>query len=170
MAKNNGLSNKQAVCEKVTGSPWLVVGVGFYLGCPFMVPIHPLHRLNVPKYNPARTYTADGTVGMGGSFSCLYPLESPGGYQMYGRTIPTWNTFGSVKPFRPSQPWLLQMFDQVIFDLVSEEELLRVRKLAHAGKYTYKFTETTFDMTEQNKLTEELKDEIEAMHKRQKRS
>ena len=168
MAKNNGLSSKQAVCEKVTGSPWLVVGVGFYLGCPFMVPVHPLHRLNVPKYNPARTYTADGTVGMGGSFSCLYPLESPGGYQMYGRTIPTWNTFGSVEPFRPSQPWLLQMFDQVYFDLVSEDELLRIRKLAHAGKYTYKFTETTFDMAEQNKLTEELKDDIEAMHKRQK--
>ena len=85
IAQNNGLDGgKQAVCKKVAGSPWLVVGVGFYLGCPFMVPVHPLHRLNVPKYNPARTYTAAGTIGMGGSFICLYPLESPGGYQMFG--------------------------------------------------------------------------------------
>ena len=169
IGQNNGLTGgKQAVCEKVTGSPWLVVGVGFYVGCPFMVPVHPLHRLNVPKYNPARTYTAAGTVGLGGSFSAIYPLESPGGYQMFGRTVPTWDTFGSVKPFHPSQPWLLQMFDQVIFDIVTEEELLRDRKLALAGKYTYKITETTFDMAKQNKLTDELNDDIAAMHKRQK--
>ena len=169
IAQNNGLTNgKKVVCEKVTGSPWLVVGIGFFIGCPFMVPVHPLHRLNVPKYNPARTYTAAGTVGLGGSFVCIYPQESPGGYQMFGRTVPTWDTFGSVKPFRPSQPWLLQMFDQVIFDIVSEDDLLRYRKLASAGKYNYKFIETTFDMEKQNKLAKELSDEIEVMHKRQR--
>ena len=60
------------------------------------------------------------------------------------------------------------MFDQVIFEIVTEEELLQIRKLAMTGKYTYKITETTFDMATQNKLLEELKDEIAEMHKCQK--
>ncbi len=169
MAQNNGLTGgKKEVCQKVTNTPFLVVGLGFYLGCPFIVPAHPLHRLNVPKYNPARTYTPAGAVGMGGSCCAIYPLESPGGYQMFGRTVPTWDMFGSVKPFRPAQPWLLQMFDQVIFDGVNEEELLACRKLALAGKYTYNISETTFDMAEQNKLAQELNDEIIALRQKQR--
>ncbi len=171
IAQNNGLTGgKKEVCEKVTGSPWLVVGVGFFVGCPFMVSVHPLHRLNVPKYNPARTYTAAGTVGIGGNFAAIYPLETPGGYQMFGRTVPTWNTFGTVEPFQSHQPWLLQLYDQVVFDVVSEDELLRCRKLALAGKYKYNITETVFDMTKQNKLVEELKDEIAAMRKSQRQA
>ncbi len=169
IAQNNGLKGgKQEVCQKVAGSPWLVVGVGFFLGCPFMVPVDPLKRLNVPKYNPARTYTAAGTVGLGGSFTAIYPLESPGGYQMYGRTIPTWDSFGIMPPFSPDQPWLLNMFDQVTFDLVTEDELLECRRLALSGKYKYNITDTIFDMSKQNENAAKRAKEIREMHQRQK--
>lgn len=71
------------------------------------------HRLVVPKYNPARTFTEEGTVGLGGAYMCIYPMDSPGGYQLVGRTLPIWNTWGRVKPFTPDAPWLLRIFDQV---------------------------------------------------------
>ena len=71
------------------------------------------HRLVVPKYNPARTFTPEGAVGLGGAYMCIYPMDSPGGYQLIGRTLPIWNTFGRVGPFTPAKPWLLRYFDQV---------------------------------------------------------
>ena len=67
----------------------------------------------VPKYNPARTFTPEGAVGIGGSYMCIYPMESPGGYQLIGRTLPIWSTFGRAGPFMPQKPWLLRNFDQV---------------------------------------------------------
>jgi len=67
----------------------------------------------VPKYNPARTFTEEGTVGLGGAYMCIYPMDSPGGYQLVGRTLPIWNTWGRVEPFTPDAPWLLRIFDQV---------------------------------------------------------
>lgn len=70
------------------------------------------HRLVVPKYNPARTFTPEGAVGIGGSYMCIYPMQSPGGYQLVGQTLPIWNTFGRAGPFTPQKPWLLRMFDQ----------------------------------------------------------
>ena len=35
-------------------------------------------RLVCPKYNPARTFTHEGTVGLGGAYMCIYPMNSPG--------------------------------------------------------------------------------------------
>lgn len=66
----------------------------------------------MPKYNPARTFTPEGAVGIGGSYMCIYPMESPGGYQLVGRSLPIWNTHGRAGPFTPDKPWLLRFFDQ----------------------------------------------------------
>lgn len=53
------------------------------------------------------------TAGIGGSYMCIYPMDSPGGYQLVGRTLPIWNTFGRAGPFTARKPWLLEFFDQV---------------------------------------------------------
>ena len=50
----------------------------------------------VPKYNPARTFTYGGAVGIGGQFMAIYGMDSPGGYQLFGRTLPIWDTFGGL--------------------------------------------------------------------------
>jgi allophanate hydrolase subunit 1 len=52
-------------------------------------------------------------TGIGGSYMCIYPMDSPGGYQLVGRTLPIWNTFGRSGPFSADKPWLLEFFDQV---------------------------------------------------------
>ena len=60
-----------------------------YLGAPCAVPVDPRHRLVVPKYNPARTVTPEGAIGIGGAYMCIYPMESPGGYQLVRHKLPS---------------------------------------------------------------------------------
>lgn len=55
-----------------------------------------------------------GAMGIGGPVSVVYPVESPGGYQLYGRALPTWQTWGKGKDFAPERPWILLPFDQVL--------------------------------------------------------
>ncbi|CAF0965724.1 unnamed protein product [Didymodactylos carnosus] len=83
IANNNGITGENdidQVSNILLEAEWLVIGIGFYLGCPFAIPLNPKHRLSVPKYNPSRTYTPDGSCGLGGNYMAIYPIESPGGY------------------------------------------------------------------------------------------
>eukprot|EP01125_Pyxidicula_operculata_P021353 TRINITY_DN817_c0_g1_i2.p1 TRINITY_DN817_c0_g1~~TRINITY_DN817_c0_g1_i2.p1 ORF type:complete len:1126 (-),score=145.54 TRINITY_DN817_c0_g1_i2:515-3892(-) len=157
IARINGLESEAEACKILANATWLVTSIGFYLGCPFMCPVDPRHRLIVPKYNPSRNYTPEGAVGIGGLFGAIYPLESPGGYQLFGRTIPIWDTFGNVSPFTPEKPWLLQEFDQIIFQQVTGDELTAIRKKCLAGKYSIRVESDTFDLVEYNKFVESIK-------------
>ena len=57
----------EAVRRVVMAASYMVMGLGdVYLGAPCAVPVDPRHRLVVPKYNPARTFTPEGSVGIGG--------------------------------------------------------------------------------------------------------
>eukprot|EP00812_Abedinium_dasypus_P011220 NODE_4792_length_640_cov_422.651282.p1 GENE.NODE_4792_length_640_cov_422.651282~~NODE_4792_length_640_cov_422.651282.p1 ORF type:complete len:184 (+),score=56.36 NODE_4792_length_640_cov_422.651282:3-554(+) len=69
-------------------------------------------------------------------------------------------------PYTPSQPWLLKVFDILVWEPVSEEKLLEIRRQIVAGQYTYDIRDTTFCMAEQNKLEESVREEAEAMTKR----
>ncbi|EFJ41655.1 hypothetical protein VOLCADRAFT_98356 [Volvox carteri f. nagariensis] len=149
IAENNGLAGgKEEVRDKVFSASYLVLGLGdVYLGAPCAVPMDPRHRLVTTKMNPARTFTAEGTVGIGGSYMCIYPMDSPGGYQLVGRTLPIWNTFGRSGPFTPAKPWLLDFFDQVRFFHVTESELESMRTGFANGTYDIEITATTFDVS-----------------------
>ncbi|TCD67501.1 hypothetical protein EIP91_012306 [Steccherinum ochraceum] len=117
LANNNGIEGgSQEALSLLVSSPWLVLGVGFYLACPFLVPIDPRARLVGQKMNPSRTFTPSGAVGIAGVVAAIYPVESPGGYQLFGRTLPTWQAWGSGTDFTPDRPWLLRPFDQVVFE------------------------------------------------------
>ena len=52
---------------------------------------------------------------------CCYPLRSPGGYQLIGRSLPIWNQYKKGSNF--SEPWLLRHFDRIRFHEVTHEEL-----------------------------------------------
>ena len=112
---------------------YLVLGLGdVYLGAPVATPIDPRHRLVTTKYNPARTWTPENAVGIGGAYLCVYGMEGPGGYQFVGRTVQVWNRWYTPPGFEPGRPWLLRFFDQIRFHPVSEEELLERREaIAH---------------------------------------
>ena len=113
------------VYKTVFGASYLVLGLGdVYLGAPVATPIDPRHRLVTTKYNPARTWTPENAVGIGGAYLCIYGMEGPGGYQFVGRTLQVYNRFRATSKFAAGTPWLLRFFDQIRFYPVSAEELL----------------------------------------------
>lgn len=142
----NGLASRETVKATIFDASYLILGLGdVYLGAPCAVPIDPRHRLLSSKYNPARTFTAEGTVGLGGMYMCIYGMDSPGGYQLVGRTLPIWNKFLKNEQFAADKPWLLHFFDQVRFYPVSEEELGELRDDFREGRATIRIEDTVFD-------------------------
>lgn len=140
----NGLKDEEAVKKIVYDASYLVLGLGdVYLGAPVATPIDPRHRLVTTKYNPARTWTPENAVGIGGAYMCIYGMEGPGGYQLVGRTIQVWNTWRRTQAF-DKQPWLLNFFDQIRFFPVSDEELIEARLAFPHGQYPVQIEETTF--------------------------
>ncbi|KUP21771.1 urea carboxylase [Paenibacillus sp. DMB5] len=143
----NGLESIDEVAEVVFNASYLVMGLGdVYLGAPVAVPLDPRHRLVTTKYNPARTWTPENAVGIGGAYLCVYGMEGPGGYQFVGRTVQMWNKFRETANFEPGKPWLLRFFDQITFYPVSEAELLQMREDFPRGAYTVEVEETTFNL------------------------
>ncbi|WP_028610866.1 urea carboxylase [Paenibacillus harenae] len=145
----NGLGSLEEVAEVVFNASYLVMGLGdVYLGAPVAVPLDPRHRLVTTKYNPARTWTPENAVGIGGAYLCVYGMEGPGGYQFVGRTVQMWNKHRSTPNFEHGKPWLLRFFDQIQFYPVSQEELLQMREDFPCGEFVVQAEETTFKLGE----------------------
>jgi urea carboxylase len=132
----NGLVDEDAVQSVIFDASYVVLGLGdVYLGAPVATPVDPRHRLVTTKYNSARTWTPENAVGIGGAYMCVYGMEGPGGYQLFGRTIQMWNSWRSTSEFEPGKPWLLRFFDQIQFYPVDAEELLEARLAFPHGRY-----------------------------------
>jgi len=145
----NDLDSIADVKRIVFDASYVVLGLGdVYLGAPVAVPMDPRHRLVTTKYNPARTWTAENSVGIGGAYLCIYGMEGPGGYQFVGRTIQMWNAWRETSCFQPGKPWLLRFFDQIRFYEVSAEELLQMRDDFPRDRYTPRIEDTVFSMRE----------------------
>jgi KipI family sensor histidine kinase inhibitor len=67
-----------------TGRPWTVAFAGFAPGFGYLVGGD--ERLQVPRRADPRTHVPAGSVGLADEFSGVYPRESPGGWQLIGRT------------------------------------------------------------------------------------
>ncbi len=164
----NGLDSVDDVRRIVFDTSYLVLGLGdVYLGAPVATPIDPRHRLVTTKYNPARTWTPDNVVGIGGAYMCIYGMEGPGGYQLYGRTCQVWNTYHETRVFEPGKPWLLRFFDQVRFYPVSDAELLAFRDGFLAGEYEIAVEETTFRLADYRRFLAGNAESIRAFKTRQ---
>ena len=149
----NGLESIDDVQRIVFDASYLVLGLGdVYLGAPVATPVDPRHRLVTTKYNPARTWTPENAVGIGGAYLCVYGMEGPGGYQFVGRTLQMWNRWRDARDgaleFEPGKPWLLRFFDQIRFYPVSEEELARIRRDFPAGRYRLRIEHGQFSLRE----------------------
>ncbi|MEZ5403217.1 MAG: urea carboxylase [Bryobacteraceae bacterium] len=141
----NGLGSEDDVRRIVYDANYLVLGLGdVYLGAPVATPVDPRHRLVTTKYNPARTWTAENSVGIGGAYLCVYGMEGPGGYQFIGRTIQMWNTHRATADFPHGKPWLLRFFDQIRFYPVTAAELLELRDAFPHGRFALRTEEGTF--------------------------
>ncbi|MGE8488059.1 MAG: carboxyltransferase domain-containing protein, partial [Paraburkholderia nemoris] len=156
-----GLDSIDDVKRIVFDARYLVMGLGdVYLGAPVATPLDPRHRLVTTKYNPARTWTPENAVGIGGAYLCVYGMEGPGGYQFVGRTVQMWNRYRTTREFEAGKPWLLRFFDEIRFYEVSEAELAELRADFVAGRASLKIEESVFDLGAYNRF---LKDEAESI-------
>jgi len=163
----NDLPNLDEVQRTVFDASYLVMGLGdVYLGAPVATPLDPRHRLVTTKYNPARTWTAENSVGIGGAYMCVYGMEGPGGYQFVGRTLQMWNRYRDVAAF-DGKPWLLRFFDQIRFYPVSAEELLRIRRDFPLGRFELSIEHSQLNLADyQGFLTQEA-ETIDAFRQQQ---
>ncbi|MGC9457729.1 MAG: urea carboxylase [Halothiobacillaceae bacterium] len=162
----NGLESEAEVKRIVYDASYLVMGLGdVYLNAPLATPVDPRHRLVTTKYNPARTWTPENAVGIGGSYMCIYGMEGPGGYQFVGRTLQIWNRYRQTPEFE--NPWLLRFFDQIRFYEVSEEELLEMRDAFPHGGLRLQIEETTFSLGRYRRFLADNASEIDAFKARQ---
>lgn len=159
----NGLASKQAVKDVVYDTAYLVMGLGdVYLGAPVATPLDPRHRLVTTKYNPARTWTPENAVGIGGAYMCVYGMEGPGGYQFVGRTTQVWSRYRQNPNFEPHKPWLLRFFDQIRFYEVSESELLDMREDFKAGRLQLRIEEGVLNLKDYNAFLKDNESSIQA--------
>jgi urea carboxylase/allophanate hydrolase len=126
LEKLNGIED---ILEMLLAAEYLVIGLGdVFMGSPCAIPLDPRHRLFGTKYNPSRSFTPRGAVGIGGQYMCIYAADSPGGYQLVGRTSRIWNdglvsSLGRDSHSDENPPWMFRLFDRIKFYPVSEAEL-----------------------------------------------
>jgi urea carboxylase len=158
----NGLDSVDDVYRTVFDAEYLVLGLGdVYLGAPVATPLDPRHRLVTTKYNPARTWTAENSVGIGGAYLCVYGMEGPGGYQFVGRTVQVWSSRAR------QQPWLLRFFDRIKWYPVSAEELLDLRADMAAGRLPLRVEDGQFALADHQRFLADNAESIAAFQARQ---
>src|SRR5881396_239325 len=126
IASYNGLKDAEEVIQYLCATEWWNACIGFWPRLPFMFPLDPRYAIVPPKYNPTRPWTPEGAVGIGGPCVAIYPVQSPGGYQLFGRTIPIFD----LKQLNPA--------DRIQWVPVSDAELESLRGKVADGTYRYK--------------------------------
>lgn len=164
----NGLDTIDDVKNIVFDADYLVLGLGdVYLGAPVATPLDPRHRMVTTKYNPARPWTPENAVGIGGAYLCVYGMEGPGGYQFVGRTVQMWNKLRETKSFKKGKPWLLNFFDVLKFYPVSPDEILKLREDFIRGNFEVEIEETTFNLGDYLKYLESIKESSKKFKRKQ---
>lgn len=163
----NGLGSVEDVRKIVFGAEYMVLGLGdVYLGAPVATPLDPRHRLVTTKYNPARTWTPENAVGIGGAYLCIYGMEGPGGYQFVGRTTQVWSNL-ETSPFAGGEPWLLREFDRIRWYPVEDEELLDLRQRTARGQVEIEIEEGEFRLAEHEAFLNREADSVAAFREGQ---
>jgi len=166
----NGLGSEDDVKRIVFSADYLVLGLGdVYLGAPVATPVDPRHRLVTTKYNPARTWTPENAVGIGGAYLCIYGMEGPGGYQFVGRTLQVYSRFKQTRSF-PDEPWLLRFFDRIQFYPVDGKELLEMREGFTAGRCDVEVLHSEFSFDEYEALLVRERTSIDAFKESRQRA
>lgn len=160
----NHFEDRNVVKHIIYDASFLVLGLGdVFLGAPCAVPLDPRHRMLGTKYNPSRSFTPNGTVGIGGMYMCIYTMESPGGYQLVGRTIPIWDKL----TLHQETPWLLKIYDRIEYYPVTEDELEVMCEQARNGKFKIDIQDGEFDYGTYNNWLIEHKEEITLLAEKQ---
>ena len=114
VARHAGMTTEEVVALHSAGD-YVVHMIGFLPGFPYLSGLDP--RLTIPRRSSPRVRVPAGSIGIGGSLTGIYPLESPGGWQLIGRTS------ASLFSADREEPTLLRIGDRVRFRAVSLDEL-----------------------------------------------
>lgn len=141
VARINGLDDVNQLVRVHSGTEYWSASLGFWPGLAFLMPLDPRCRMTAPKYNPPRTWTPQGTVSMGGMSTAIYPVASPGGYQIFGRTpVPIWDRERRHDAFE-GELCILRPGDRLRFVPCSMEEYEEIDRRVTEGNYSFNIVE-----------------------------
>lgn len=133
----NGIADRAALRRLHSSCEYWVAALGFWPGLCSLMPLDDRARLIAPKYNPPRTWTPKGAIGLGGALTCIYPDRTPGGYQLLGRTpVPTFEREQRLPAFRESLA-LFRPGDRVRFVPIDSEEYDWIEAAVEEGSYDH---------------------------------
>ena len=133
----NGLAGRRDLVRVHSGTEYWVAALGFWPGLCSLMPLDPAHTLIAPKYDPPRTWTPKGTIGIGGGITCIYPDRTPGGYQIFGRTpMPIWDRTQRLAAFKHDLA-LFRAGDRVRFIPIDREEWDHIEAQVEDGSYRH---------------------------------
>ncbi len=126
IAANAGLSVEEVI-RIHSSQDYLIYMLGFLPGFCYLGGLD--ERIHTPRLANPRVRIPAGSVGIGGSQTGIYPLDSPGGWQLMGMT--------PVKTYDPTReiPILVQAGDYIHFIPIDEDEYHRVKELADRKEY-----------------------------------
>lgn len=127
VAQYNGLSTDEVI-QIHTSTPYQVYMLGFTPGFPYLGGMS--EKIATPRLEKPRVKIPAGSVGIAGSQTGFYPVESPGGWQLIGRTPINGFDAGS------SQPFAFAAGDYLQFKAISPDEFFTIRREVEAGAYT----------------------------------
>lgn len=130
---HTGLSEEEIIALH-TSEPYLIYMLGFLPGFAYLGGMS--EKLFTPRLSNPRTEIFQGAVGIGGEQTGIYPIASPGGWQLIGKT--------PVKVFDPGResPILYKAGDYIKFYSISEEEYDSIEKEINAGTFQVKSRES----------------------------
>ncbi|ODV97475.1 hypothetical protein PACTADRAFT_52218 [Pachysolen tannophilus NRRL Y-2460] len=154
--------------DKIIGKPEIITAASFLCANTLIAHPDPRMRFMTQKYNPARTFTPRGAVGTGAVGHSIYSVDSPGGYMIWGMTLPNicWDTFSRIQDFG-GKPWFFKNFDQIEFYEVNEPQLAELNNELITGELKIHTKESLFDFEEYTKFLESIAEEAAILKQRQ---
>ncbi|MDA7948534.1 MAG: carboxyltransferase domain-containing protein [Hyphomicrobiaceae bacterium] len=141
LVRLNGLEDRADLRRTHSGTDYWVAALGFWPGLCSLMPLDPRCRLVAPKYNPPRMWTPKGTIGLGGAVTCIYPDQTPGGYQIFARTpMPTWDREQRLRAFHDRLA-LIKAGDRVRFQPIDQDEYDYIDAKVQDGSYEHPYVD-----------------------------
>ncbi len=132
VAQNAGITPQEAV-NLHANREYRIYMLGFLPGFTYLGGLD--KRIHTPRLKTPRTRIPPGSVGIGGEQTGIYPIASPGGWQLIGRT--------PLKPYDPNRilPILFEAGDYLKFVPIDQNRFAQIAAQVEAGIYKYRLAQ-----------------------------